>query len=1039
MPIEDDLKKQYAVEKRIINQAQYDGQLVLFVGAGASMSAGMPSWWQAVKKIADRLGIEKISSEDYLRIPQYYYNARGKKEYIQLMQDVFMYQRYLPSQSVHDQIIRFNTQTIITTNYDNLIEQAAEKNSEMIRVISKDSDLPYRKTGRELIKIHGDFENDNFVLKEDDYLAYSRNFTLIENYIKSIIGTKVVLFIGYSFNDPDIKQIFSWAKDILHGDFQPAYLIETGKNYNLNDDTYFKNFGVNVLYSSVQLGKDFCGDQTKNLESMLRWLLDQGRKSKLEELHDRLSIFKDFNYSYSSCIESSFRKLGFITNRGYIAAENVPGWQKNNKEYDILRHIIEVLAYERYIQKPSDVYVLGAQDKKINYAIEKKCAPDEDEADFVKEILDVLNKSSIQGIILFIPVDDKYPRLENEIVYLENQHRIFIDFEVLEDIPKWFDCIYRFDDKALKAISDSNNSKLNESNPELYMEQACIHSYFDEYLAAYNCLRTAASLFYRKDKKVNYFIAETCRFYIGKIIKDNGILLGITQDDIADISKEIEAIDLDRTFRSLPNLGKGRDILKEISSFDIAYKLFQEAFKISEDIKVQAKTRYNIFSGLPAFSKMRNSIYDFYCFESLNYIILDKYIENNQIYKLYFQSILASALSPDLGNEDSEDEPSNIHAKSISGFELFLGLKYVIYKELQKLFNDIELLDIDENGLKYLKEVIECTEKPHNNWVFAQDIPFWKIIIILGHVYLNKELFDAAISRLCEFTVGLDYREYKNVFIKFVDNAETSNAIDSENIKYVHKLLANILNYLANDDQAESTMLSNLINLLAYLCQKHEYLYDDDKIISTLFAGNARMLCLEIYPLIGEKAQKVIFESAIDWVSINSVEEYKHYCAAVGNEIIKQDEKVEKRILDYCMSEKEEAENTKNALAISFGFGEPTYIQMLRLLCDIYLRGYIVNKQELIKTVKAIGDPFTTWLIDLDGFDYNQFKLDWINMCYVPLLKSIAKNSNAREGISKKMADEYAQGHIDKRIMKKYFRFFVNSTDDNDEVPKRLT
>lgn len=1039
MLIEDDLKKQYKEAKHIINQAQYDGQLVLFIGAGASVSAGMPSWGQAVMRIADRLGIDKITSEDYLRIPQYYYNARGKKEYTQLMQDVFLYRRYISSQPVHDQIIRFNTQTIITTNYDNLIEKAAEKNSEMIRVISKDSDLPYRKAGRELIKIHGDFENDNFVLKEDDYLAYSRNFTLIENYIKSIIGTKVVLFIGYSFNDPDIKQIFSWAKDILHGDFQTAYLIETGKNYNLNVDTYFKNFGVNVLYSSVQLGDDFCGDQTKNLESMLEWLLEKGRKSKLEELHDRLSIFKDFNFSYSSYIESAFRKLNYLTNRGYITAENVPGWH-NNKDYDVLRHILEMLAYERYIQNPSDVYVLGPKETKISCVIEEKLAPTEDEVELVKEILDILNKSSVQGIILFVPISDKHPRLENEIVYLENQHRVFVDFEALEDIPKWLDCIYRFDDKTLKAISDSNNSKLNENNPELYMEQACIKSYFDEYLAAYNCLRTAASLYYRKDKKVNYYIAETCRFYIGKIIKDNGILLGIAKEDIADVTKEIEAIDLDMTFISLPDLGQGSSLLKEISSFDISYKLFQEAFKISEDIKEQAKTRYNMFSGLPAFSKMRNSIYDFYCFESLNYIILDNYIENNRIYKLYFQSILTSALSPDFGKEENEDEPSNIHAKSISGFELFLGLKYVAYKELQKLFIDIELVDIDENGLEYLKEVIGCTDKPHKNWLFAHDIPFWKILIFLGHVNLNKELFDVAISKLCEFAGGVDYREYKNVIIKLVDNAEASNVIDSKNIKYVHKLLADILSYLAYGNQAESAMFSNLINLLAYLCQKHEYIYDDDKIISSLFGGSARMVCLEIYPLIGEKAQKVILENNIDWSNIDSVEEYKHYCAAVGNEIIKQDEKVEKRILDYCRTEKEKAESEKsqNVLAISFGFGEPTYVQVIGLLCDIYLRGYIVNKKELVDTVKAIGDPFTTWLIDLDGFDYTQFKLDWINMCYVPLLKRIANNSKAREGISKKLAEEYAQGHVDKRIMKKYFRFFVNPTSDNEETAKEL-
>lgn len=1034
MSIEDDLIKQYNESKHIINQAQNDGQLVIFVGAGASMSAGMPSWQQAVKKIADRLGIEKYSAEDYLRIPQYYYNSRGKKEYTQLIQDIFLYQKCLSSQKVHDQIIGFNTQTIITTNYDNLLEQAAEKNSEMIRVISKDSDLPYRKTGRELIKIHGDFENDNFVLKEEDYLAYSRNFTLIENYIKSIIGTKVVLFIGYSFNDPDIKQIFSWAKDILHGDFQPAYLIDTGNNYNLNIDTYFKNFGVNVLYSSVQLGDDYCVDQTKNLEYMLEWLLDQGFGSKLEELHNRLSVFRELNYSYSSYVESAFRKTGFYTDWGYIVADNAPGLKKNSKDYEILKHILEALAYERYIQNPSAVYVLGPKDTKICYPFKEMYTTVDDDNGLVKEILDVLNKSSINGIILFVPVDDEHPRLDEENIYWEKQHRVIIDFEELKDIPKWLDYIYHFDDKALKAVSDINTSKLNESNPELYLEQACIHSYFDEYLAAYNCLRTAASLFYRYDKKANYYIAETCRYYIGKLIKSNGFILGITKEDIDDVSKEIEAVDLDRTFISLPDLGKGSEILKEISSFDISYKLFHEAFKYAEDIREQAKTRYNIFTGLPAFSKMRNRIYDFYFFESMNYIILDKYVENNRIYKLYFQSILSSAISPDLGNDENEDEPSNIHIKSLSGFDLFLGLKYVTYKEFQELYSDIESLDIDESGHEYLKDVLKCSEMQPKHRMFSRDNPFWKIIILLGHVKHEKAIFEIAISKLCNSSSGINYLEYKNVIIKFIDNAETSKVIDSDTVSYVHTLLANVLGYLANCKQTESIQLSSLIYLLAYICQKHDYLYDDEELICKLFNGNARKLCLEIYPLIGQKSQKVIFVNDVDWSNINSVEEYKQYCIAVGNGIIRSNEKIERIILEYCKTEKgkKETEKGKNPLTISIGFSDPEYVQLLGLLCDLFLRGYIINKNDLVDTVKAIGEPFTTWLIDLDGFDYSQFKLEWINRCYIPLLKRIANNDNAKEGVSKRIAEEYAKGRVDKRIMKKYFSIFVDPKNEND-------
>ena len=187
-------------------------------------------------------------------------------------------------------------------------------------MVSKDADLPYRKGGKELIKIHGDFESDNFVLKEDDYLSYSRNFRLIENYVKSIIGTKVVLFLGYSFSDPDIKQIFSWAKDILDGDFQRAYLIESGKEYDTNEADYYKNFGINVLYASVQLKTEFNKtDLTLNLLNMLKWLLHEDKLTKLDELYDDLKPFKYMNFVSDRYIRAAFYKVDLKVNDGYIS------------------------------------------------------------------------------------------------------------------------------------------------------------------------------------------------------------------------------------------------------------------------------------------------------------------------------------------------------------------------------------------------------------------------------------------------------------------------------------------------------------------------------------------------------------------------------------------------------------------------------------------------------------------------------------------------------------------------------------------------
>ena len=47
----------YIESKKLITEARHDGQLVIFVGAGASICSGMPAGGHAVKEIAAHLGI----------------------------------------------------------------------------------------------------------------------------------------------------------------------------------------------------------------------------------------------------------------------------------------------------------------------------------------------------------------------------------------------------------------------------------------------------------------------------------------------------------------------------------------------------------------------------------------------------------------------------------------------------------------------------------------------------------------------------------------------------------------------------------------------------------------------------------------------------------------------------------------------------------------------------------------------------------------------------------------------------------------------
>ena len=51
-------------------------KLVIFVGAGVSKNSGLPTWGQLVQEFAGKIGYPtngRLATEEYIRIPQYYY------------------------------------------------------------------------------------------------------------------------------------------------------------------------------------------------------------------------------------------------------------------------------------------------------------------------------------------------------------------------------------------------------------------------------------------------------------------------------------------------------------------------------------------------------------------------------------------------------------------------------------------------------------------------------------------------------------------------------------------------------------------------------------------------------------------------------------------------------------------------------------------------------------------------------------------------------------------------------------------------------
>ncbi|EGO7756701.1 nicotinate-nucleotide adenylyltransferase, partial [Enterococcus faecalis] len=159
------------MEKQAINllvEAMNDDSLIIFVGAGVSANSGLPGWNQLVDVFRDELALD--DDADNLKVAQFYYDTWGQQKYFQKISDIFNEHLNAQPNEIHKHIFRIQPRHLITTNYDTILENKMNSEMDKYDVLKQDKDIPYSKSSRYLIKMHGDLLTKNIVLKENDYL-----------------------------------------------------------------------------------------------------------------------------------------------------------------------------------------------------------------------------------------------------------------------------------------------------------------------------------------------------------------------------------------------------------------------------------------------------------------------------------------------------------------------------------------------------------------------------------------------------------------------------------------------------------------------------------------------------------------------------------------------------------------------------------------------------------------------------------------------------------------------------------------------------
>lgn len=307
------MEDNFAEIKRDLQKYMKQGRIAVFVGAGVSALSDYPSWSDLVllmsKKIdykitlRDCKGNDCLSADEYLKIPQCFYN-KNSLEYLEFVRKQLNVKK--EPNDIHKLIMRIKPRHILTTNYDTLIEQSANRAGMQYSVINSDAKVSVAQTSNYILKVHGDFEKDNFVLKEQDYLNYETDFKLIDNLVKSIFSTNQVVFLGYGLGDYNIKLILNWVKNAQMENFiEPVFIYTGDSKLTEIEIKYYKENNLKVVDANRYFDNSidtvaYMDKYKKALSELFFSEIDSERfssnKGTVDYFYKRIEPLKDVKY-----------------------------------------------------------------------------------------------------------------------------------------------------------------------------------------------------------------------------------------------------------------------------------------------------------------------------------------------------------------------------------------------------------------------------------------------------------------------------------------------------------------------------------------------------------------------------------------------------------------------------------------------------------------------------------------------------------------------------------------------------------------------
>lgn len=209
------------------------GETAAFIGAGLSMGAGLPGWYQLISELAERIHHsmppkEWATADALIDAAQAYINREGLHSLVIFLKNRLDTTHKSPT-SIHQALTRLPITMVFTANYDNLLERAYQEAGIPTQVVVRDDSIPYMRRSPgfvNIIKLYGDLEQEStLVLARQQYETFFLQRPQMIKVLETELARSNMLYLGWSHSDPHFNLVFGEMLSLYQQNIRAGYAI----------------------------------------------------------------------------------------------------------------------------------------------------------------------------------------------------------------------------------------------------------------------------------------------------------------------------------------------------------------------------------------------------------------------------------------------------------------------------------------------------------------------------------------------------------------------------------------------------------------------------------------------------------------------------------------------------------------------------------------------------------------------------------------------------------------------------------------------